>query len=348
MKKTFPVNINGKVFYIDEDAYDLLQNYLNQLRAAFSGAEGDEIVNDIESRISELFDEQIASGANAIVYSDVNRVIEIMGKPADIGDIGDINEANIPPHPYNADASTANTCEERQPRKRLYRNLNNKVLGGVLGGLATYLGWDANIMRLLYVVLCCVTYVWPLTLIYLIAWMVIPAANNPRRVLEMQGNPVTVDTIGQEVLSSTPHSFQKAADSVVNITENAFSILGKFLMGLLGLIGSAATLVATGFFVFFLAAFIATSAFGNNVLLDAFGWNIAYYSSSIVPIICSLASMTFALCFIIPGVALAWTAGCVLFNYRAASKTTMIVAAIFETLIIVATIILVIFANYLT
>ena len=53
MKKTFPVNINGKVFYIDEDAYELLSNYLTQLRAAFCGTEGDEIVTDIESRISE-------------------------------------------------------------------------------------------------------------------------------------------------------------------------------------------------------------------------------------------------------------------------------------------------------
>lgn len=56
MKRTFPVNINGKVFYIDEDAYELLQNYLDQLRATFPGSEGDEIVSDIESRISELFD----------------------------------------------------------------------------------------------------------------------------------------------------------------------------------------------------------------------------------------------------------------------------------------------------
>lgn len=53
MKKTFPVNINGKVFYIDEDAYELLSNYLTQLRAAFCGTEGDEIVTDIESRISK-------------------------------------------------------------------------------------------------------------------------------------------------------------------------------------------------------------------------------------------------------------------------------------------------------
>ena len=83
MKKTFPVNINGKVFYIDEDAYELLSNYLTQLRAAFCGTEGDEIVTDIESRISELFDERISAGANAITFADVNSVIEIMGKPAE-------------------------------------------------------------------------------------------------------------------------------------------------------------------------------------------------------------------------------------------------------------------------
>lgn len=344
MKKTFPVNINGKVFYIDEDAYDLLQNYLHQLRAAFFGAEGEEIVNDIESRISELFDERISEGASAIVYSDVNRVIEIMGKPADIGDL---NEGNTPPPPYDPekDKTGQKTGEDdKQPRKRLYRNLNNKVLGGVLGGLATYLGWDANIMRLLYVVLTFVTYFWPLTLIYLIAWMVIPAANNPRRILEMQGNPVTVDSIGQEVLSSTPSQSNQDSFNIGNVAENVFSILGKFFMGLLGLVGSAATLVATGFFIFFLTAFIAYTGFGNEILIDTMGWHFGYHSSSMAIIVSCLACMAIPLCFIIPGVALAWSAGSVLFNYRGASKTTVIFAVIFEMLLIVAAIILTIFA----
>ena len=89
MKKTFQVNISGKVFYIDEDAYELLLNYLNQLKEAFSGAEGEEIVTDIENRISELFDERIAGGVTVIVYQDVNRIIEIMGKPSDISEDGE-------------------------------------------------------------------------------------------------------------------------------------------------------------------------------------------------------------------------------------------------------------------
>ena len=65
MKKTFPVNINGTIFYIDEDAYALLNTYLEQLKVAFKGPEGAEIVADIEARISEIFSETIASGAGS-------------------------------------------------------------------------------------------------------------------------------------------------------------------------------------------------------------------------------------------------------------------------------------------
>lgn len=86
MKKTFPVNINGKIYYIDEDAYELLQNYLTQLRHTFTGGEGEEIVGDIECRIAEHFDERVEAGAGAIVYADVNNVIETMGRPEDLGE----------------------------------------------------------------------------------------------------------------------------------------------------------------------------------------------------------------------------------------------------------------------
>ena len=79
MKKTFPVNINGKIFYIDEDAYRLLLDYLSQLRATFTGDEGAEIVNDIEQRISEHFDERISLGANVIVIDDVKNEMKSWG-----------------------------------------------------------------------------------------------------------------------------------------------------------------------------------------------------------------------------------------------------------------------------
>lgn len=431
MKKTFPVNISGKIFYIDEDAYELLLNYLDQLHSAFSGTEGDEIVNDIESRIAELFDERIASGANAIIFSDVNNVIEIMGKPSDITDceestteqtktataeataskgettstaaasqhkfyrsttnkvlggvIGGVAsylgwDANImrilivltaflsviwpplfiimsilylvawmvttPGTPQSGHIDTeGNHNNVRRHKKPLYRNMNDKVFGGVIGGLATYLGWDANIMRVLIVLISIPTQVWPMALLYLVAWMVIPPANTPRRILEMHGNPVTVDSIGQNVLSSTPPPYYGSNTHNNNFLGRAFSILGKCLIGFLGLIGSVGALVATGFFLFFLTALVAYICFNSVELLGAFEYSLLEYSSPLAPTICCLAIMVLSLCFIIPGTALAWGAASILFNCKSAAKITIITAAVLEVLFIVATIILFIFAQ---
>lgn len=350
MKKTFPVNINGKVFYIDEDAYELLLNYLDQLRSAFGGAEGEEIVSDIESRISELFDERIAAGACAIVYNDVNNVIEIMGKPSDISDCEpESPEQDEPAVNQSSQQDTEQTSEPSQSddklHKKLFRNLNDKMLGGVLGGLATYLDWNVNIMRILYVVLACFTYFWPLTILYLIAWMIIPPANSPRRILEMQGQPVTVDTIGQSVLSSTtpPPYTGIAVREESNFFTTLLSFIGKCIVGFLGLIGGAAALTVTGFVIFFLVALIAFSCFGSITLISQIDPMILHTNLHYAPIIALLAFITFALCFLIPGIALAWMAVAVLFNCKGAAKSTIIFALLLEVIFIVTTIILFIF-----
>jgi len=353
MKKTFPVNINGKIFYIDEDAYELLLNYLNQLRSAFSGTEGDEIVADIESRISELFDERIASGANVIVYSDVNRMIEIMGKPSDISDASHDTADNNGNQTDSSSSSTDSHApgsgnSSAQAHKRPYRNINNKVFGGVFGGLATYFGWDANILRILVTIIAVMTYLWPMIILYLIAWMIIPPANTPRRILEMQGNPVTVDTIGQNVLSSTPPPYYGIKLPIQkNSIEKAFSILGKCIMGFFGLIGTVGALVSTGFFLFFFAALIASTCFHSVVLLEPFVHNISVCSITFVSTIFSLACMAFSLCFTIPSIALAWAGASFLFNCKAATKITIITAVVLELIFIVATFILMIFSDRL-
>ena len=153
MKKTFPININGQIFYIDEDAYTLLQNYLKQLRATFTGDEGAEIVDDIESRIHEHFSEKLSRGVNVITLSDVNSVIETMGRPEELdensvdenhsSDGADTEEnapreGSMPPPPPPADDKPFISIN-LPSRKRLFRNMQNKVFGGVIGGLATYL-----------------------------------------------------------------------------------------------------------------------------------------------------------------------------------------------------------------
>ena len=85
MKKTFQAAINGRVYNVEEDAYNLLQNYLTELRAAFRAEEGEEIVTDIECRISEHFDVMVnAEGRMVVTIDDINRIITIMGRPEEL------------------------------------------------------------------------------------------------------------------------------------------------------------------------------------------------------------------------------------------------------------------------
>ncbi len=84
MKKSFSVNIDGRIFNIDEDAYDLLQSYLKQLGTAFgNGDDSDEIVSDIEARVSEHLAEMCPTSVVSI--RDINSVIDIIGRPEQIG-----------------------------------------------------------------------------------------------------------------------------------------------------------------------------------------------------------------------------------------------------------------------
>lgn len=181
MKRTFPANIDGQIFYIDEDAFELLNNYLEQLRLTFRGTEGAEIVCDIESRIRELFNERIEAGAGVIVLTDVNMVIETMGRPEDLtpDNETDSTTGSTPPPPPNQSFLNFNL----PGNKKLFRNMQNKVFGGVFGGLGAFLGWNASIMRILYILVffLLIKWFWLPTIVYLLCWMIIPPALTPVR-----------------------------------------------------------------------------------------------------------------------------------------------------------------------
>ena len=154
MKRTFPTNIDGRVFYIDDDAYNVLNQYLSELRNAFKGEEGAEIVADIESRIRDHFSDQSVTASPIVTITDVERVIAIIGRAADLSDKSEEEESTE----SEPESKTQNTHNQRTAtlpppiaaRKKLYRSMRNKVLGGVFGGMAAYLGWNANVMRILF------------------------------------------------------------------------------------------------------------------------------------------------------------------------------------------------------
>lgn len=346
MKRTYPANINGQIFYIDEDAYLMLQDYLLQLKATFRGPEGEEIVADIESRIREHFDERIEAGSSVIVLGDVTGVIETMGRPEQISE-----DSGVSAQPAQAAGTAEDELAEdsEKPfvsfnipsRKRLYRNMKNKVFGGVFGGLATYLGWNANIMRLLYAALTCLTYFWPLTVLYLILWMIIPPATTPRRVLELKGEPVTPGTVGQTVIANSPAVADVAeSDLNENFFTTFFGIVGKVIMAFLGLIGAVA---GFGLLVGFIAVAIC--------LLCSYGWNIPVEILDLPPLDNGLMYTVAVLIWLLAGAvacgALVWAACSVLFNTRGASRATKITTLIMEILLIAAGIASIAIANAL-
>jgi hypothetical protein len=141
MKKTLTINLGGTVYHIDEDAYHLLDNYLTNLRIHFCREEGaEEIVHDIELRISELFTDRLNEGKQVITIEDVEEIIARMGKPEDLSD-------------EESGEASGSEKQKGTTMRRLFRDPDNKVLGGVASGLAAYMGWDVTWVRIILLVL---------------------------------------------------------------------------------------------------------------------------------------------------------------------------------------------------
>lgn len=234
MKKTLTVNLGGTVFHIDEDAYRLLDNYLSNLKIHFRKEAGaDEIIDDIERRISELFAEKLIAGSQVITIADVEEVITRMGKPEDM-------EAENDNEPFAGTGNTTRTTTHR----RLYRNPDDKLLGGVISGMAAYLGWDVTLLRLLLlVVLICG--VGTLIPVYIVCWLVIPEARTAAEKLNMRGEAVTVENIGKTVTDG----FEKVANGVNDYvkSDKPRTVLQK--------LGDALVMVAGWFFKICLVIF---------------------------------------------------------------------------------------------
>lgn len=213
MKKTLTVNLGGTVFHIDEDAYRLLDNYLSNLKIHFRKEAGaDEIIDDIERRISELFTEKLAAGSQVITIAYVEEVIARMGKPEELEpDAGDAASGSGSwdgsNHAGSTGAGASATAEKVS--HHFYRNPDDKMLGGVVSGLAAYWGWDVTMLRLVLVIIMIFGFKL-LIPAYIICWIIVPEARTAAEKLSMRGEAVTVDNIGKTVTGG----FEKVANGV--------------------------------------------------------------------------------------------------------------------------------------
>jgi phage shock protein PspC (stress-responsive transcriptional regulator) len=173
MKKVININFQGLIVPIEESSYELLQQYIESLRRYFAQEEGrDEIINDIESRISELFQERLKGGSTCITDEDVNAIIRNMGRPEDFEEAekGDSKE-DFAGEPESAKTHRSYQGDWSWKGKRLYRDENNKILGGVCSGIAAYFGIDPVIVRIVFIV-SGIGF-----LAYILLWMFVPGSS---------------------------------------------------------------------------------------------------------------------------------------------------------------------------
>uniref|UniRef100_UPI0032172D1D PspC domain-containing protein n=1 Tax=uncultured Draconibacterium sp. TaxID=1573823 RepID=UPI0032172D1D len=244
MKKTFTINISGTVFHIEEDAYDVLQKYLINLKNHFgTDEEGKEIIADIEARIAEIFSSKSSAEKKVITIDWVNEVIEIMGTPEDFAEEEGEEEVSI--------------ASEAKRKRRLYRDPDRRVIGGVCGGLGAYFSMDPVILRIIFAVLFFVTSGAAL-LAYLILWIAVPKAVNTAQRLEMRGQEATVKNIEKSIkeeVKEVKESYQKFKESDTyskgkrsveaggEVVYNVFKVILKVFVVIIGVI-----LLLSGFF----------------------------------------------------------------------------------------------------
>lgn len=274
MNKIIQVNLGGYAFTLDEDAYARLSQYLESLKRHFGASPSrDEIVGDIESRLAELLHSKVEG--RIVTLRDVDAAIAVMGNPADIADE---SATTGQAEPAGAAADKAHS-----PRKRLYRNRDEAVIGGICSGLAAYFGVaDPLWFRVGFVISAFFSFGFTF-FIYVVLILAVPPARTSAEKLEMRGEPVNVDNIArtfeesakkfgesfksearrmrdspsfQEGLKNTPGN---VADAVMAIVKVILLVLG---CGFLFVVGSIWLGFATSFTALFweLEAYIFPSA----------------------------------------------------------------------------------------
>ena len=258
MNKTLTINLANSIFNIDENAYQALQRYLEAVKKYLTGTQGkEEILADVEARISELFSEKLTTEKQVIVLQDVEQIIQVMGQPEDYS----IDEDIFDEAPKTKTSTRV---------KKLYRDGDQKLMGGVCSGIGHYLSIDPLWIRLLFIVFLFGGGFSVIT--YIILWAIVPEATTTAQKLDMQGEAANLSNIEKKIkegfdsVSDTVknadykgvenavkeggNSFVKALGDFIGIIFSAigkiistiFNLFGKFIGLLLILIGSATLL----------------------------------------------------------------------------------------------------------
>jgi phage shock protein PspC (stress-responsive transcriptional regulator) len=264
MNKTVNINIGGLFFHIDEDAYQKLSRYFDAIKRSLSNSSGkDEIMKDIEMRVAELLTEKQKSDKHVINNKDVDEVIVVMGQPEDYRIDDDSTETKSEPY-YNIPT-----------RKKLYRDKDRGLIGGVCTGLGHYFGVETVWIKIIFLLLAFTSFG---IIAYIILWIATPKAITTSEKLEMTGEPVTISNIEKKVreeFESVSNKFKNAnydemGNQVKSGAERVANGLGDVIMKVLGAFAKVLGAIILVFSALSLAGiFIGLFTFGTTSFIDA-------------------------------------------------------------------------------
>jgi phage shock protein PspC (stress-responsive transcriptional regulator) len=240
MNKTININLGGFFFHIDEEAYQKLRRYLASISKSLSeDPQGkNEIIADIEARISELLSEKITDARQVVNEGDIEDIIVIMGQPEDYAEA---EEAY-------SDASYSYT-RNKASGKKLFRDGDDKFLGGVASGIAHYFNIDTIWVRLLFLITT-LGGVGLGILVYIILWILLPEAKTTAEKLQMEGEPVNIDNIEKKIREEFTNVSEKLKDGASEFSEKinqTFSAKTKKNNGLQDFLNAISKIILTLF-----------------------------------------------------------------------------------------------------
>lgn len=268
MNKTVNINLGGMSFHIDEDAYLKLTRYFDAIKRSLNNSSGqDEIIKDIEMRFSELLTEKQKSEKHVVGLKDIDEVIAVMGQPEDYI-IEDDEKPNQSFNDYSA-----------RKHKKLYRDKEKGMIGGVATGLGHYFGIDAVWIKIIFLIFVFAGFGTGI-LAYFVLWIVTPEAITTSEKLEMTGEPVTISNIEKKVREEIENlsdkfknaDYDKMGNQVKSGAERISSSFGDFVMTVFKIFAKflGVILIMSGISVLIMLL-IGVFTLGTNVFVD-FPW----------------------------------------------------------------------------
>jgi phage shock protein PspC (stress-responsive transcriptional regulator) len=255
MNKIIKINLAGQAVSIDEQAYDSLSHYMRSLEKHFVNTEsGKEILDDIEARIAELFFAKLRVN-DFISEIHVQEAITLMGTAQDMG-------------AEDHDESQDSQGYKDPKRKKLFRDKDDAIFGGVCSGIGAYYGIDTIAVRIMFILL--VMLAGAPIVAYIILWAIIPAAITPQDRYRMHGDASTISDIAnnirEEAASVSSNLRNEASKWSENLKKNGS--LKRGTQTLTSGVAEIITVVAKLFAVFLIILLVMLSIYFPLVILS--------------------------------------------------------------------------------